>query len=645
MEFSATKMNNSRNGGRLNLRKSLAWNPSFFTEEGVLDPSELSKITYSATKPNNRRPSKTNVESSSMVQFDKFTKRPPLSNLEGNLWSKFQSRSVSRSREKKATKLSSISEASSRDRSQIMLEKRKTKVMHTEKGASTLRSNYCSSPSSSLCLGMNGSMMPIVEKAHKFSVLPHAPSQANVSALRTPSSQGRVEKSKRMKSLFVEGPGLLKRDSCSSSSNKSPTRTSFHDSGQTIYSFSQQTCYDCRRPPLQIEANPSALRIPSPSLGFFQEKIVTSSHSGHLHKTSQVPISAITSMTSLRKPNHLDLSKPSTAKTDQQSKEGTVATTINVHPGKSKSTPTVLTVNGSILTCKDSEAHTKKMEIEHINTKGTSSFNVCTSSCLPNAAKETRTNCLSKVEEKTREVFLGNPYTGKTEKLPDEICSTSQISSNSLIEGCGMVGSVQCSDDFESTSLSIQFSSEGSDSVSYLRCPCISSSKISCVHDELMELSEEIDVQNHEQLRKIISQVQESIFTKTPTREECFNSSLDAQLILSGGCQPQDDLQLCELTNERCSVDRNVLMPDKKLTLDSLKQDEFLLKHRLSYVPYSEEWLAAIEAFGEDILEVKTGTVNNSPPEKATPVPGPWSPVKRKLQAVGPFDCTKFSRN
>ncbi|CAN6339293.1 unnamed protein product [Urochloa humidicola] len=35
-----------------NLRKSIAWNPAFFTEQGVLDNSELSLLTGSQLKPN-----------------------------------------------------------------------------------------------------------------------------------------------------------------------------------------------------------------------------------------------------------------------------------------------------------------------------------------------------------------------------------------------------------------------------------------------------------------------------------------------------------------------------------------------------------------------------------------------------------------
>ncbi|XP_057750206.1 uncharacterized protein LOC130968771 [Arachis stenosperma] len=58
--------------------------------------------------------------------------------------------------------------------------------------------------------------------------------------------------------------------------------------------------------------------------------------------------------------------------------------------------------------------------------------------------------------------------------------------------------------------------------------------------------------------------------------------------------------------------------------------------------PFSDEWLAAIEAAGEEILTMKGGAVQNSPPEKPQHEPSPWSPV-RKHQAIGPYDCTKHT--
>ncbi|KAF7846721.1 hypothetical protein BT93_L3857 [Corymbia citriodora subsp. variegata] len=74
------------------------------------------------------------------------------------------------------------------------------------------------------------------------------------------------------------------------------------------------------------------------------------------------------------------------------------------------------------------------------------------------------------------------------------------------------------------------------------------------------------------------------------------------------------------------------------------KQESTILKPPPDAAPFSEEWLAAFEAAGEEILTMKRGAVQHSPPDKNLPEPSPWSPVKRKNnQAIGPFDCTKFT--
>ncbi|CAJ1979367.1 unnamed protein product [Sphenostylis stenocarpa] len=49
--------------------------------------------------------------------------------------------------------------------------------------------------------------------------------------------------------------------------------------------------------------------------------------------------------------------------------------------------------------------------------------------------------------------------------------------------------------------------------------------------------------------------------------------------------------------------------------------------------PFSDEWLAAIEAAGEEMLTMKSGAVQNSPTDKPQLEPGPWSPkVRRRTQ-------------
>ncbi|KAJ6413068.1 hypothetical protein OIU84_005972 [Salix udensis] len=76
------------------------------------------------------------------------------------------------------------------------------------------------------------------------------------------------------------------------------------------------------------------------------------------------------------------------------------------------------------------------------------------------------------------------------------------------------------------------------------------------------------------------------------------------------------------------------------------KQDACVIKPPPNVAPFSDEWLAAFEAAGEEILTMKGGAVRNSPPDKAQYEPGPWSPVRRKnAQGIGPFDCTKFMNN
>lgn len=94
-----------------------------------------------------------------------------------------------------------------------------------------------------------------------------------------------------------------------------------------------------------------------------------------------------------------------------------------------------------------------------------------------------------------------------------------------------------------------------------------------------------------------------------------------------------------------CAMEETDLMPPicSKKTADSSSKSTLKIIPPKDAAPFSDEWLAAFEAAGEDILAVKSGAVKNSPPEKVAPEPRPWSPVKRKNSSIGPFDCTKFT--
>ncbi|XP_042455151.1 uncharacterized protein LOC122039762 [Zingiber officinale] len=129
-----------------------------------------------------------------------------------------------------------------------------------------------------------------------------------------------------------------------------------------------------------------------------------------------------------------------------------------------------------------------------------------------------------------------------------------------------------------------------------------------------------------------------SSFRLTSTSEDSLTSP-------SASCEVQDHNIECVNEDHINSKEVESLLQNgsENEQKDKGKQDICHLK--LNAVPFSEEWLAEIETFGEDILELKTGPVQNSPPDKTLSEPGPWSPVKRKTQEVGPFACTKHSAN
>ncbi|XP_050210344.1 uncharacterized protein LOC126660725 isoform X2 [Mercurialis annua] len=103
-----------------------------------------------------------------------------------------------------------------------------------------------------------------------------------------------------------------------------------------------------------------------------------------------------------------------------------------------------------------------------------------------------------------------------------------------------------------------------------------------------------------------------------------------------------------ELQNGLESVMSSKEVEDTKNSLkksgEDKKQDTLVIKPPSNAVPFSDEWLAAFEAAGEEILAKKGGAVQNSPPDKSLPEASPWSPVKRRNnQELGPYDCTKFT--
>ncbi|KAL9268606.1 hypothetical protein AKJ16_DCAP20753 [Drosera capensis] len=108
-------------------------------------------------------------------------------------------------------------------------------------------------------------------------------------------------------------------------------------------------------------------------------------------------------------------------------------------------------------------------------------------------------------------------------------------------------------------------------------------------------------------------------------------------------CHVPNEESANELQGMPCMEEGNAEMVTKTSGVD-VNRGGLVIKEPTNAVPFSDEWLAAIEAAGEEILTSKGARVQNSPPDK--PEPSPWSPVKRKTtQVLGPYDCTKITNN
>ncbi|KAI9077091.1 hypothetical protein K1719_040913 [Acacia pycnantha] len=113
--------------------------------------------------------------------------------------------------------------------------------------------------------------------------------------------------------------------------------------------------------------------------------------------------------------------------------------------------------------------------------------------------------------------------------------------------------------------------------------------------------------------------------------------SEEAEISVSG----KDDICNANVQNQIAEDSAELFHVKKSGT--KRKQDVPTVIPPPNVAPFSDEWLAAMEAAGEEILTMKGGAVQNSPTEKSPHEPGPWSPVRRKNQAIGPYDCTKYS--
>ncbi|XP_020522161.1 uncharacterized protein LOC105420560 isoform X2 [Amborella trichopoda] len=138
-----------------------------------------------------------------------------------------------------------------------------------------------------------------------------------------------------------------------------------------------------------------------------------------------------------------------------------------------------------------------------------------------------------------------------------------------------------------------------------------------------------------------------NIYTETEVMLAIMGDTQEIPCNVSDNCELSDGHVQAKIKNEKNPARNKGALPafKKKLAGSLASNRDAAINSQSVPVPFSDEWVSALEAAGEDILKVKTGPVQNSPTDKAPPKPGPWSPVRRNNQDIGPFDCTKYTNN
>ncbi|VAI16287.1 unnamed protein product [Triticum turgidum subsp. durum] len=224
--------------GGFNLRKSIAWNPAFFTEEGVLDNMELSVLSGSQMKANRSPGSGVGGIVSPLCRYGRSDSSSVLKevveNSHGKLLVKY------RSAENKGRKLFSPAKNSERH------EQRELPGKQDKKSARSIQNSIPRSPA--------GYAYPLSIKAehpNKMEALP-------------------------LKSKIKPTP-LTKSSGSTTEKDVAPLVTATHEQGSSSRNCSSFSTYSQNSPssfvgvPASTFAKPSALRMPSPSVGFFSQ--------------------------------------------------------------------------------------------------------------------------------------------------------------------------------------------------------------------------------------------------------------------------------------------------------------------------------------------------------------------------------------
>uniref|UniRef100_A0A0D9XXB4 Uncharacterized protein n=1 Tax=Leersia perrieri TaxID=77586 RepID=A0A0D9XXB4_9ORYZ len=568
--------------GGFNLRKSIAWNPAFFTEQGVLDNTELSMLSGSSQlkSPASGCSSST---FSPLSRFGKSGNTSVLKEVGENSRGKFPAKYLST--ENKGRKLFASSIASGQDERKAPVKK----VPNSSAAAQILRIPKKSQPS-----------LPVVSRTRSTSSVTNVPK---------PTTKPATVKSKHIHK--VEGP-LLK----SKTEKPSVTKSSQPTIGKDMVPTLNATCGEangsgkCRTSspvsqdnpsssvvvPSPISTKPSALRMPSPSLGFFAQGKAYVSHSDSAKINPERCFSG----------NIPSLVKPPRYKQPLDLKS-------RFH--LSKQLPTNVSDASNLHVQSVNNDSTTKVSVSSfpglLDANDCSEKQSLSKSSIPFSSIESvEDSCFLKVIPSSSESTIGSKLTAsfKLDSNDSNIDGEMELMDDALAakEAPRLHEGAEWDHDCRSTECSPM----------NLPSPCVDQEAQSASLIEKTDTADGIIKSHHsltEEIRPVLS-------------------------------EEQDTEDRIEFDTNKLSSSEGVSNIGTNNSVHKSRTNTISKDHLKNLVPFTEEWLAVVEAFGEEVLEKKSGAVQNSPTDKTAPEPSPWSPVKRKAQDVGPFACTKYSK-
>ncbi|XP_074566034.1 uncharacterized protein LOC141822482 [Curcuma longa] len=677
-----TTQKKSKTANGVNLRKSLAWNSAFFTEEGVLNPLELSILGGSSLRSKEKILSLVNGqmspllglhERSSAVGHQKsYGKMDALSAIkdiknfkEENLLSKLNASIQEEQQEGEGIKYSSKSIGRVASRLATPSSQKRTANTNAANPTSKIpkfmpaKSHTVSIPRATRdaipCVRnlKSNTSANAVGLEHTLQKRCFQSNIRKQSACPQPMKPSAIYLSRPLVPLIDKGatenlsvPKVVKRTAISSISVNGSSSLSKKVHGDAI-----------------ALAKPSGLRMPSPSLGFFQQGKLPPSGSQsqktvHLFRPT-IPLGKTMSVTPA------DESRASLASTREKSINGpavpksfgrtTISTKMEhsftpsslsafngnvVHPSRGEYASTIQLgidkevpyASNSMLQIGDKACSLEELNETWIDERPSSEDNSAQQS--PPSYRGFVTDAISGQDEQATGNLQVNSDAGFVlSDIVDDYSSLLAAKSSLSLSKHKVASSVAFSSPEEDCSLALEAGTEDENN-SHLRS--------STEHNSDTDFISNSEIVNPPSEKPGMSAKTVNYGTNySPVR---LTSVLEDSLTSpSASCQIKDHTLECVNEDHINSKEEESLLQDgsENEQKDKVKQDFRHLK--LNVVPFSEEWLAAIEAFGEDILELKTGPVQNSPTDKTLPEPGPWSPMKRKAQDVGPFDCTKHS--